>query len=41
MPKVGSKHYAYTPSGRAAAAKAAKATGRKVSNTKRRSPKKK
>ena len=40
MPKVGKKHYAYTPSGRAAAQKAAKATGKKITNNKKRTPKK-
>jgi len=30
MPKVGGKHYAYTPAGKAAAKKAAKRLGRKV-----------
>ena len=41
MPKVGSKHYAYTPRGYAAAKKASKATGKKITNTKKRTPKKK
>jgi len=36
MPKVGSKHYAYTPKGRAAAKQQAKRTGQKVTNKKRR-----
>jgi hypothetical protein len=31
MPKVGSKHYAYTPAGKAAAMKEAKRTGKKMS----------
>ena len=31
MPKVGSKHYAYTPAGKAAAMKEAKRTGQKMS----------
>jgi len=35
MPKVGSKHYAYTPKGRAAAKSQARKTGQKVTNTKR------
>jgi len=35
MPKVGKKHYAYTPKGRMAAKRAAKRTGRKVTNTRR------
>jgi hypothetical protein len=35
MPKVGSKHYAYTPKGRAAARSQARKTGQKVTNTKR------
>lgn len=30
MPKVGSKHYSYTAAGKAAAAKEAKKTGKKV-----------
>ena len=37
MPKVGGKHYAYTPKGKAAAAKAkaaAKKTGKKVKKMK-------
>lgn len=34
MPKVGSKHFAYTPKGYAAAKKAAKATGKPMVNTK-------
>lgn len=40
MPKVGNKHYAYTPKGKAAAKKKAKQTGKKVTNmrsTRRRS----
>ena len=32
MPKVGGKHYAYTSAGRAAAKKAAKRSGKKVPN---------
>ena len=36
MPKVGKKHYAYTPKGRAAAKRAAKRTGRKVTSTRKR-----
>lgn len=35
MPKVGKKHYAYTPKGRAAAKKQAKRTGQRVTNTRR------
>jgi hypothetical protein len=35
MPKVGKRHYAYTPKGKAAAKKAAKRTGKKMTNTKR------
>jgi len=35
MPRVGKRHYAYTPKGRAAARKAAKRTGRKMTNTRR------
>ena len=31
MPKVGSKHFAYTPAGKAAAGTYAKSTGQKVS----------
>ena len=34
MPKVGSKHYAYTPKGKAAARKAAAKTGLKMTNSK-------
>ena len=30
MPKVGKKHYAYTPKGKAAAKREAKRTGRKM-----------
>jgi hypothetical protein len=33
MPKVGSKHYSYTPAGMAAAKKAAKKAGKKVKYT--------
>ncbi len=36
MPKVGNKHYSYTPSGRKAAAAQAKRTGKKVTNTRKR-----
>ncbi len=36
MPKVGSKHYSYTKKGRAAAKAAARRTGKKVTNTKKR-----
>ena len=32
MPKVGKKHYSYSTKGRAAAAKEAKRTGKKVTN---------
>ena len=35
MPKVGNKHYAYTPKGRAAARSQARKTGQKVTNTKK------
>lgn len=35
MPKVGRKHYPYTPKGKAAAKKAAKRTGRKMTSTRR------
>ena len=35
MPRVGNKHYAYTPKGQAAARKQARKTGQKVSHTKR------
>jgi len=35
MPKVGKRHYAYTAKGKAAAKKAAKRTGKKMTNTKR------
>ncbi len=35
MPKVGKKHYPYTPKGRAAAKKAAKSTGKKMVNTRK------
>lgn len=35
MPKVGKRHYAYTPKGKAAAKKAAKRTGKKMTNTRR------
>lgn len=35
MPKVGNKHYAYTPKGMAAAKKAAKKSGKKVSYRKK------
>ena len=34
MPKVGKKHYSYTKKGKAAAKKAAKKMGKKVTNTK-------
>jgi len=36
MPKVGKKHYSYTPKGRAAAKAAAKRTGKKVTHAKKR-----
>jgi len=32
MPKVGNKHFSYSPQGRAAAARYAKTTGKKVTN---------
>ena len=35
MPKVGRKQYPYTTKGKAAAKKAAKRTGRKMTNTRR------
>ena len=35
MPKVGKKHYSYTPKGKAAAKKAAKKKGVKVKYSKR------
>ncbi len=35
MPKVGNKHYAYTPKGMAAAKKAAKKSGKKVNYRKK------
>ncbi len=35
MPKVGKRHYAYTAKGKAAAKKASKRTGKKMTNTKR------
>jgi hypothetical protein len=35
MPKVGNKHYAYTPAGRAAAKAEAKRTGKTVTNKKK------
>ena len=35
MPKVGSKHYAYTPKGMAKAKAAAKKSGKKVSYAKK------
>jgi len=34
MPKVGSKHYSYTPKGKAQAKAAAKRTGKPVKNAK-------
>jgi hypothetical protein len=35
MPKIGNKTYSYTKKGVAAAKKAAKATGKKMTNTKK------
>jgi len=35
MPKVGGKHYAYTAAGRSAAKKAAKRSGKKVTETRK------
>ena len=35
MPKVGRKHYPYTAKGRAAARKASKRTGKKMTSVKR------
>jgi hypothetical protein len=35
MPKVGKKHYSYTTKGRKAAKAAAKRTGKKVTNTRK------
>jgi len=35
MPRVGKRNYAYTPKGRAAAKRAAKRTGRKMTDTRR------
>jgi len=35
MPKVGNKHYAYTPKGRAAAKSQARKTGQKVTNARK------
>ena len=35
MPKVGKKHYPYTAKGKAAAKKAAKRTGKKMTNTRK------
>ena len=40
MPKVGSKHFAYSPKGRAAARSYGKKTGQKVTNTRRRGARK-
>ena len=40
MPKVGSKHFSYTKKGKAAARRLAKKTGKKVTKTKRKKPKK-
>jgi len=39
MPRVGSKHYPYTPKGIAMAKNKAKATGKKVSYTKKKKKK--
>ena len=36
MPRVGKKHYPYTPKGKAAAKSHAKRTGRKVTHAKKR-----
>jgi len=36
MPRVGKKHYPYTPKGKAAAKAAAKRTGKKVTHAKKR-----
>ena len=36
MPKVGKRHFAYTPKGRAAAKKYAKATGKPMAKKKKR-----
>jgi hypothetical protein len=41
MPKVGSRHYSYTPAGRAAAKKASVRTGKAVTNKKQMAPSKK
>ena len=41
MPKVGGKHYSYSSKGRAAAKKEAKRTGKKMTNTKKYTSKKK
>jgi hypothetical protein len=35
MPKVGGKHYSYSPAGRKAAAAAARRTGKPMTNTKK------
>lgn len=35
MPKVGNKHYAYTPKGKAAAKKQAQRTGQKMTNARK------
>jgi hypothetical protein len=35
MPKVGKKHYPYTPKGKAAARKQANRTGQRVTNVRR------
>tara|TARA_Y100001956_G_scaffold82824_1_gene105957 strand:- start:1869 stop:1988 length:120 start_codon:yes stop_codon:yes gene_type:complete len=35
MPKVGKKHYPYTAKGKAAARKASKRTGKKMTNTRK------
>tara|TARA_R100000963_G_C4597931_1_gene72688 strand:- start:488 stop:637 length:150 start_codon:yes stop_codon:yes gene_type:complete len=36
MPKVGKRHFSYTPKGKAAARKHAKKTGRKMTTTRKR-----
>ena len=40
MPKVGKKKFKYNKKGKAAARRLAKKTGKKVTNTKRKKPKK-
>ena len=39
MPEVKGKHYPYTPAGRAAAKRAAKKTGTKIKNAKKKTKK--